>query len=304
MVKRWIIYLAALIGCAIFDIAYGQWLGETVLLMVALLPAVSLLLSLPAMLQARVRLPLPDRVQMGENLVMTVQTECPLPVPKVVSGVAVKTPLHNLEAVLAHGDKMPTEHCGAMLCKLKRPLVTDYLGLIPLPVRGGKEIRVTVMPRPVPMEDITAAERVIAATMKPKAGGGYSEHHELRLYRPGDSLNQIHWKLSAKNREYIVREPMEPLLGKLTLTAELMGTPEQLDEVCGKLLYFSEYLLLRGYDHRIRVSTGAGVREYAVETEDDCLAAMEALLACPPAQEKDAIGAVSGTRFHIGGGGV
>ena len=44
---------------------------------------------------------------------------------------------------------------------------------------------------------------------KPKPGGGYSEEHELRPYRPGDPANSIHWKLSSKTGDLIVREAQE-----------------------------------------------------------------------------------------------
>ncbi|MBR2633811.1 MAG: DUF58 domain-containing protein, partial [Lentisphaeria bacterium] len=46
------------------------------------------------------------------------------------------------------------------------------------------------------------------ASGRPKPGGGYGENYEIRQYRPGDNLNQIHWKLSAKVGDLMLREPM------------------------------------------------------------------------------------------------
>lgn len=301
MLLRWLIYLATLAGCIVFDIAYGQWLSGVLLKLVALLPVVSFVLSLPAMLQTRVQLLLPDRVQVGTTVRLQLHTICPLPVPRVRCPVRVQLPLQQRSMTRHDGDMLPTEHCGSVLCKLKYPFVTDYLGLIPLPARGTHRAELTVLPVPVPMPDPTQAERVITSAMKPK-NSGFSEHQELRLYRPGDSLNRVHWKLSAKTKKYIVRQPMEPMLGKLLLTMQLTGAPGELDDRCGRLLYFSRYLLQRGYNHRIRVATGAGVQEYAVSTEDDCLAAMSALLRCPPASEPADLSSTGSLVFSIGGG--
>ena len=49
-----------------------------------------------------------------------------------------------------------------------------------------------------------------SSILKPKYGGGFAEDHDLRPYRPGDTANSIHWKLSSKLDEPIVREPLIP----------------------------------------------------------------------------------------------
>lgn len=62
-----------------------------------------------------------------------------------------------------------------------------------------------------------------------KPGGGYAEVHELRGYRPGDSLREVHWKLTAKVDHPIVREPQTPNRGPVILTLDLPGDPGALD---------------------------------------------------------------------------
>ena len=56
MAGRRLIYLTVLSGCGIFYIAYGEWLSYLALMLVLMLPWLSLLLSLPAMLSLRIRL--------------------------------------------------------------------------------------------------------------------------------------------------------------------------------------------------------------------------------------------------------
>lgn len=53
-------------------------------------------------------------------------------------------------------------------------------------------------------------------------GGSY----ELREYRDGDTLKQVHWKLSAKLDRLMVREPLTALRAALTPGGDLDGTEE------------------------------------------------------------------------------
>ena len=85
----------------------------------------------------------------------------------------------------------------------------------------------------------------------PKPGGGFSEIHDLREYRPGDSLHEIHWKLSAKTDKLIVREAEEPDLGLVVLSFDFSGTRTQLDSTLRQLLWLSGWLIDRGVPHQI-----------------------------------------------------
>ena len=53
-------------------------------------------------------------------------------------------------------------------------------------------------------------------------GGSY----ELREYRDGDTIKQVHWKLSAKLDRLMVREPLTALRAALTPGGDLDGTEE------------------------------------------------------------------------------
>ena len=85
----------------------------------------------------------------------------------------------------------------------------------------------------------------------PKPGGGFSEIHDLREYRPGDSLHEIHWKLSAKTDKLIVREAEEPDLGLVVLSFDFSGTRTQLDSTLRQLLWLSGWLTEREVAHQI-----------------------------------------------------
>ena len=119
----------------------------------------------------------------------------------------------------------------------------------------------------------------------PKHGGGYAENHEIRQYHPGDNLNQIHWKLSAKAGNLMLREPMEPDRGLMLVTMDLCGTASELDDKFGHLLWLSNWLLEHQIIFDVQVLTGNGIEGWTIRDEWDLHECMESLLCAPYAAE-------------------
>jgi hypothetical protein len=94
-------------------------------------------------------------------------------------------------------------------------------------------------------------DKVGGKGLKPKPGGGFSEDYDLREYRIGDPLNSIHWKLTSKLDEIIVREPLVSEKGKIFICIDLFGTPEELDSTFGQLFYLAYILLKRMIEFHI-----------------------------------------------------
>mgnify|MGYP002578566426 CR=1 FL=1 len=91
-------------------------------------------------------------------------------------------------------------------------------------------------------------------------GGSY----ELREYRDGDTIKQVHWKLSAKLDELLIREPLVADRGELRLLMDLFGSRDTLESVFGKLTYIGGELLRRMLPFSVyfcdREGTPQGVR--------------------------------------------
>ena len=203
----------------------------------------------------------------------------------------------------AHRIPLPTNHCGAWEVSARKVRICDYLGLFALPV-GKIQPRTTVVrPKPLPLNNPPELSRYLAHSWHPKFGGGFAENHELRPYRPGDNLNQVHWKLSAKTGSLILREPMEPDLGLVLLSLDLTGTADQIDRKFGRLLWLSQDLLNRGLRHEIHCLTGDGPVRHTVTQESDLIIAIDALLRCPWAEEGTIAGdeTAASWQYHIGG---
>lgn len=303
MVRRWIIYLAALCGLIIFYWSYQEWFSWLALIGVLCFPVVVLVMSLPAMLLFRLKTEIPTSIPVGQECAVRCTVKCLLPAPPYSCRIRVKNALTGETVVLKEGQMLPTGHCGQLLCRPERARVYDYLGLFHLGIHKKTSATVMVRPRPVQIRNLPQLERYMAAAWRPKAGGGYAENHELRLYRPGDSLNQIHWKLSAKTGKYIIREPQEPEKRNLLLNLELRGTPEELNRMLGRFLWLSEYLLERGLHHKVRALTGSGILCLPVTSRQELENALDALL-CAPKASADAVmeDVAASWQYRIGGG--
>lgn len=304
MLWRRILYLAVLVGCLVFYWANREWISWLLLLTVLGLPWLSLLLSLPSMVSCRAAARCPAAVPLGTYVEADWISRSPWPLGEVGGRLLVKNILTGQVCRLRPGDGLPTQHCGALEVTPCRMWVCDYLGLLRLPVWKREAAVVLVQPRPVKVQPVPDVERYRSGSWKPKAGGGYSENHELRLYRPGDQLRQVHWKLSAKTGKLILREPMEALRGRAVLTMELTGTPEQLDTKLGQLLWLSGYLLGKEIPHFVCCLTGRGMETFPVTNGEEMRSAIRALLAAGPASGQEMPDTVRASwRYHIGGDG-
>lgn len=98
-----------------------------------------------------------------------------------------------------------------------------------------------------------------------KPGDDPSEVFDLRSYNPGDKLNRIHWKLSSKKDEFIVKDYSLPVDTPCTIFLDLHCTrkgPELLpviDTLAGTFVSLSHFLLENERRHSVvYFNRGAG----------------------------------------------
>ena len=304
MAERRLIYLASLMGCLVFYWAYREWLSGFLLVLVLVLPWFSLLISLPAMWTCRIRFRNSAALQRGQMAEADYVGETRFPVPPLKGKLTVSNLLSGERRKLRCGDALPTEHCGVLEIQPRKIRAYDYLGLFRGRIRKRQPYRILIRPEQIPVENPPDMSRYLVNAWKPKLGGGYAENHELRLYRPGDNLRQIHWKLSAKTGKLILREPMEALRGLAVLTMELRGTPEEIDRKLGNLHWMSNYLLQQEIPHQIHCLTQRGMEQFCIADAQQAQEAVDALL-CAGKAPTEAAPACSAAawRYHIGGDG-
>lgn len=303
MIKRWCIYLLTLLGCLVLYALNQGWFAWLLLLCVLWLPVLSLVLSLPAILSAQVQVKTGGVVTAGAIVPLVVRVHCPLPVPEYRCKVRVTRKTTEESVLLKHNDNLPTEHCGNLVCEPNRCWVFDYLCLFRFPIRKTSGSSVTVRPVPVALPLMGELDTLQARAWQPKPGGGFAENHELRLFRPGDSLNQVHWKLSAKTGKLTVREAMEPSRGRILLTMELQGDAEKLDQKLGQFYWLSDHLLQKGMHHELHALTGEGLLQEKITSEQDMHKTMDMLLDAPTTTSEQKVSATQWViwHYHIGG---
>lgn len=303
MAARRLEYLLLLACGAVYYVASGEWIAWILLLTALGLPWVSLLLSLPAILGFQAAPAGADVLEQGEEAELWLLGSCAVPMPPFRGQLRV-TSLFTGKSWRYEQDKgFPTGHCGGYRVTVEKARVCDYLGLFSFRARKTKEQLLLVRPRPQAVTNLVDPQRMEINSWAPKPGGGFSENHEHRPYRPGDNLNQLHWKLSAKVGSLILREPMEPVQGAVLLTLSLRGTPQTLDRKFGRLLYAGNYLLERELDFEIRALTGQGVLACHVDSPAALSKAVDRLLCTPLADQTDAWddGQEASWQYHIGG---
>jgi len=133
--------------------------------------------------------------------------------------------------------ELSASHCGAAQLGITKARVCDYLGLFSLPVKGRRSLEFCITPvvTPISQEEMLYP---LVGTAGERDGDLF-----LRDYQPGDSLQRVYWKLSARVGELQVRELEQN--GSLTLylcvSEEFRKKAEAWDEYLGKacsLLWF------------------------------------------------------------------
>ena len=117
------------------------------------------------------------------------------------------------------------------------------------------------------------AALVSSDVLRPKYGGGFAEDHDLRSYRPGDPPNSIHWKLSSKTDDLIVREALVPENSTVYVVLNRVGTDDRGLEV---LRWLSLELCQREMAHVIIAD-----QAYPIGNEQEGAAALSKLLSAP-----------------------
>ena len=303
MTRQRMIYFLALVGCVVFYMAYQLWFSWILLQVVVFIPLMSLLLSVIAILSLRTDLAVEPIMPMGSAERIQLNVFSKLALPPYSSKIRITKLMTGERWQMKSDVEFPTDHCGKFSVELHKMRVCDYLGLFHIRIRKTAPQTVLVLPNPVEMEIPPDLCRYLAQSWRPKPGGGYAENHEIRQFRPGDNLNTIHWKLSSKVDDLMIREPMESARGLMLLTMDLKGTAAELDTKLGQLLWLGRWLLEREVTFGLRVLTANGIESWTILDEDEMDECMQTLLGTPVAKE----GSIrqqdfhATWRYHIGG---
>ena len=288
-----LLYAGLLVLSTVFYFATANqpsnWYAWVLLVLMMVLPPVSLLLSLPAMLRCRLEAAMADTVEQGAKASLRLRLNAwrLLPLPEVQIRLNLRTRSREKDlrflSRLSREDgllALPTDECGFLAAEFLRGRVYDALGLFRLPMKLPKLEPMAILPPERQPEPMPRLEQFLQMQMKPKPGGGAAEQHDHRVYRPGDPVKDIHWKLSLKTEDLVVREALEPVRRRVILAVRTPRGAVSRAETLGNLRWLSRWLLHNGVNHSIVWMNGEELREEPAATEEDSLKALrEACLA-------------------------
>lgn len=263
------LYLLVLGCCAAFYLLYSKWFSWYLLVLVILLPPFDLLVSLPGMLSRRIIISAPYLINQGESqeLTVSIRRTRPYAAGGYKSRLSERGEYHLLRHKLRWGGPLgertkraiDTSHTGFTRFSVNRVWVGSLLGFFYLPLPMRERAGVLILPEPVMPPGTVALPR--GNTLVPKPGGGFSEEHDIRPYRQGEPVANVHWKLTAKHDSLMLREAlMRPAQSRL-VSCEVWGSARERDLILGRLRWVSEYLLEHDCPHYVQLGQSGDIAE-------------------------------------------
>lgn len=202
--------------------------------------------------------------------------------------------------------KIPVQpvHTGVVSIRVSGLRLFDYIGLFSAKgKKTGKGRTVAVLPRIYPLQlkgepGSIPGNRSAHEEAAAEIGMDSQEIFDARLYRRGDTMKNIHWKLSAKGEDLLVKEYSRPL--DLAVPVFLDGTTEKPEEItpaaidgflelCASLgYYFTERET--PFEYRWYSKGAQKIRSCRVEGEDTLYSALEEILEIRPCTAKESLG--------------
>ena len=259
MIRNIIIYLCLLTGTFLFSIFYYAWFSWFLFLTVVSIPIISLLLSLPFMIRSvrsDIEIFAKENVFVKDEFYIAISGRkkkplfCPMLTLNIKSTNLTANLSENIKIRFSGTFTKPlirqcnslTQHCGQLDIVCKNGKVYDMLGIFFLPIRIKKRSFVRVLPKQQKPKIIPDSSNFTVTGYKPKPVGN-SEIYELREYRHGDSLRNVHWKLSSKSDGLIVKEPNVPIIKNCLIMPFFGDNADENDVVFAKLMYVCRYMI-------------------------------------------------------------
>lgn len=223
MKKYRLLYALLFAVTVAFSQIYKGHFSLILLITVIVLPVLSFLLQLIGFLAAKVSVDLSDEVyEKNESFRVSIKVKNRFLIPVAPAVISVSLPqptpsaddgelVFSLAPFQNNTLKMSyaLPYRGQYTFTLKKFKCYDMLKLFCLSRSVNAEKKIVVLPRRIELD----AQKSIGAEKEDIAGGRNSrdgsELNFIRKYCDGDDFRQIHWKLSAKQDDYMVRQMME-----------------------------------------------------------------------------------------------
>ncbi|MEA5093986.1 MAG: DUF58 domain-containing protein [Sedimentibacter saalensis] len=299
MISKRLEYLVLLLAAFFFHIFVVDYISFWILAFLLMLPLVSLLITVLAMGGATAELII-NKVSIQKNESLPIQLKihnkhlfltCMCMVKLTIQNELLQQEEtrsffmtathsgHTVEQVIS------SKYCGMIKCSISELKIYDALGLFSFRKETESSYFVSILPSVYPLMAMSSKiqqdikNNIISRTVK---GNDPSEFMDVREYRDGDRLARIHWKLSDKYDQIMVKDFGDPISNDVLLLFDLNGNSDE--KICGLLdaVYsISNFLIKNQITYEIQWYDS--VHERAVLTEiaqnNDLVSAFEAIMA-------------------------
>ncbi|MGM9979353.1 MAG: DUF58 domain-containing protein [Clostridium sp.] len=154
--------------------------------------------------------------------------------------------------------KIKSKYCGKLIIEIQSLKIYDYLTFSSVKKKVNKSKEVIVLPQ---IYDINFSSNVANINSldgeifsKDKAGDDPSEVFNVREYIEGDKIQRIHWKLSSKVDNVMIKEYSQPIVNDSIIIVELCESENNINTIQGIIetaISLSHMLLSYNYIHYI-----------------------------------------------------
>lgn len=263
-----ILYIILLIISAIFYPMYNDNLSFILLLSVLMLPVILLVFLLISVMFIRIKVssdcitvergkPVKIRVRITNRSFIPVSC-CTITLKykfnDTIKKFSTSIPLSvkSVESVIIN---ISSTHCGVINCSIKNIKFNDFIGIFSIYKKTCFNESISVLPVIYPYEtnvisnmNMDKDSNIFSSS---KSGDDPSEVYDLHEYRNGDIQNRIHWKLSSRSDEFIVREFSDPVSSQALLIPDLSlcEKNDEIDSVLDICASFSYFLARKHLEH-------------------------------------------------------
>lgn len=181
--------------------------------------------------------------------------------------------------------QMKANHCGYVTIDVSKVILLDWFGFLPMTAKVSGKGKISILPdtfaSQVSLRMSYAKSEDADAWSPNRRGEDYTEVFALRDYVEGDSLKQIHWKLSSKRNQLIVKEASLPTTKSLLLfwDKNVSGAgSEDMDAIAEVVASVSQAVQEQGVTFTLGWTEGKECLYEDIETEEGLLQTIPRLL--------------------------
>lgn len=135
-------------------------------------------------------------------------------------------------------SRITSHYCGIIEGEIEKFEVGDLFNLIWINVSCNEKGHVVVYPNGGPEKEDGLSDMVAGFSLEDEnnqKGMDFNPDYEIREYVPGDDLKAIHWKLTAKQEKFMVRERLSSGHNKINVLLELTRDIQMNEELIHSL---------------------------------------------------------------------